>query len=67
MASADPRAGDRHKHKPIAYRPPVGVREPLTALSEKTGQGFSVIITEALRRYLRAVADETPPAEATGR
>jgi hypothetical protein len=65
MKTPEPRKGDRHKHPPIAYRPPVGVREPLAALSEETGQGFSVIITEALRRYLNI---ETPaaPSEAAG-
>ena len=65
MGSADSRTGDRHKHKPIAYRPPVGIREPLTALAKETGQGFSVIITEALRRYLNIETPAAPPDETT--
>jgi hypothetical protein len=65
MASADSRSGDRHKHPPIAYRPPEAVREPLTALAEATRTPVSAIITEALRRYLSI---ETPaaPSEAAG-
>lgn len=62
MASADSRPGDRHKHNPIAYRPPEAVREPLTALAEATDTPVSAIITKALRRYLREAAGETPDA-----
>jgi hypothetical protein len=41
-----------HKYPPIAYRPPVAVREPLVALAAQTARPVSSIITAALREYL---------------
>lgn len=42
---------DRHRHPPLAYRPPVDVREALVARAAQTGLGLSAVITEALRQH----------------
>jgi hypothetical protein len=63
MASADSRPGDRHKHDPIAYRPPADVRPLLAARMEQTGRGASSIITEALREYLAKTAGRDTEAQ----
>lgn len=49
MASAGSRPGDRHRHKPIAYRPPEDAREWLIAHAEATGMKVSALITQAVR------------------
>ena len=49
MASAAGRPGDRHRHPPIAYRPPEDAREWLIAYAEATGTKVSTLITEAIR------------------
>lgn len=41
-----------HKYSPIAYRPPVDVREPLMAEAARTGRAVSAIISDALRAHL---------------
>ena len=51
MPGTDARPGDRHKRKPIGYRPPADVWPLIDARTEETGQGASAIITEALRRF----------------
>lgn len=49
---------DRHKYPPIAYRPPVDVRDRLRALAEQSGRPVAAIITEALREKLERDAPQ---------
>jgi hypothetical protein len=42
----------KHKHPPLAYRPPEDVRERLRAFAERTERRVNAIITEALADYL---------------
>jgi hypothetical protein len=62
VPGTDSRTGDRHKRKPIAYRPPLDIRPLLDARVEQTGRGASAIITEALRAYLGLPGSSKMPA-----
>jgi len=46
-----------HKYPPIAYRPPVEVRDRLRAFAGQSGKPVSAIITEAVREYLASRGD----------
>ena len=64
MASADKRPGDRHRHPPIAYRPPADAREWLIAHAEATGTPVSSLITQAVREYRERVVGKPQAAPA---
>jgi predicted DNA-binding protein len=49
----------QHKHLPVAYRPPAGLRSRLLAYATATGRPVNAIITEALDAHLPP--DGTPP------
>lgn len=64
MVSAGSRPGDRHKHPPIAYRPPSGTDDRAWLLQHAVATDSSVnaVITRALRE-LRERAGGGQPAE----
>jgi hypothetical protein len=56
---------DRHKNRPVPFRPPEGDRARLLALAERTGQPVNRILAEALAAHLDAGGGLVPPARDT--
>jgi len=53
---------NRHKHPPIAFRPPEGDRAWRLAYAQQTGQPVNRILTQALAAFRVAHDAAVPPA-----
>lgn len=53
---------DRHKHRPITFRPPERDRARLLAYVARTGQPLRAVLAQALAQFLDRVSGDTTSA-----
>lgn len=56
---------DRHKRKPISFRPPEADRAWLESYAERTGKPVRKVLADALQRYRADIEQEDPRHDQT--